>query len=793
VTPRARLHVVVVEAYDGLMEPLTDEPEAHAARLGSGLPLDELAEAMPARVSVLHWEPWRELERRGQLFTTWAPVPATRATEGPPPRPPSPWHSAEVIEHAIPATDPGDDRDLAARKPSLRGFGILADNDPLVYFGIRLARELAAIHARDPIDLILVPVWGGLGAIVQLERATGLSGTPDVPVVVVATDDSRGRQRVNQEGGWMREAIVRRQMESLTVALADGVLVFGERGARAAREGRLPDAAPPVNIPRRVPAGQLRAIDSHVRVRPTKDRAIPATFLYGTLSPASGALAALDAVRASPERLKLLCCGPDTRFAPMAPRTFQEYWSSRAWVAALERSRAWAWARTRPDTGSFGVRLMADTWDHLPDPWSELARGTFVLVSPAAAEGLAPGEQLPSLALLDDSTPEAISRALIALEAAGPIALEAARAATCAAVSEAHGTRRRADAIGQAATKLRTLASAPPSPQPLDLIARFLLDPRTPLVHQVAPDTGWPGARTPERATLTVIVPCFNVGPLVLDTVASIRASTRPPDELIIVDDGSTDEATLRALSSIGADAVRGGPPVTLVRTANHGLAAARNNGLARATCNHVAFLDADDLIEPDYFALALGVLERWPRLGGVAAWSVIFDENGITGHWNAPQPELPLQLAENCVFVPLLMQTDLLRSLGGFDEGQRYNYEDWELSARLLCAGHPIITIPAYLQRYRVRSDSLYRTMTPVQHQVMRERMFLTHRATVERFALELAMLLESGLGRRKFTPSEQDGVRSRFDVARWLRAGSGVLNDMVRGFRRSRSAGPT
>jgi hypothetical protein len=127
-----------------------------------------------------------------------------------------------------------------------------------------------------------------------------------------------------------------------------------------------------------------------------------------------------------------------------------------------------------------------------------------------------------------------------------------------------------------------------------------------------------------------------------------------------------------------------------------------------------------------------------------VAAFSVCFGPEGPVGFWNPPQPELPFLFVENCVIVPCVTRTALLRSLGGYDAGQRFNYEDWELAVRLLAAGWPIVTIPAYLARYRVRPDSLLRTLTPAQNQTMRERLLATHRETASRFAVEIAMQIE-------------------------------------------------
>jgi hypothetical protein len=118
---------------------------------------------------------------------------------------------------------------------------------------------------------------------------------------------------------------------------------------------------------------------------------------------------------------------------------------------------------------------------------------------------------------------------------------------------------------------------------------------------------------------------------------------------------------------------------------------------------------------------------------------------------------------------VPCMMRTETLRKLGGYDGQQRYNYEDWELSVRLLAAGYPIITIPLYLQQYRVRSDSLLRTMTAVQHQVMREALFVKHRDTLTRFAVEVTALIESEFARQAYdrdAAGKRGAPRSRLEA---------------------------
>jgi glycosyltransferase involved in cell wall biosynthesis len=109
---------------------------------------------------------------------------------------------------------------------------------------------------------------------------------------------------------------------------------------------------------------------------------------------------------------------------------------------------------------------------------------------------------------------------------------------------------------------------------------------------------------TPNVVPVTAIVPCFNAGPLLRRSLDSIFIQSRTIDEVIVVDDGSTD----------GSAAVAAEYPVRLLRhERNRGASAARNAGLRAATHDLIAWLDADDCWDPEHCETVVPLLIEHP------------------------------------------------------------------------------------------------------------------------------------------------------------------------------------
>jgi hypothetical protein len=134
--------------------------------------------------------------------------------------------------------------------------------------------------------------------------------------------------------------------------------------------------------------------------------------------------------------------------------------------------------------------------------------------------------------------------------------------------------------------------------------------------------------------TASIIVPSYNVAATLRETLTALLAQTFSDYEVVIVDDGSTDETALIA-ESFTSD-----PRVRLVQQRNRGLAGARNTGIADSSGVFIGFCDADDIWEPTKLATHVAHLQQRSDIGVSYSGSALIDEAGkLTGM--AQQPRL--------------------------------------------------------------------------------------------------------------------------------------------------------
>jgi glycosyltransferase involved in cell wall biosynthesis len=195
------------------------------------------------------------------------------------------------------------------------------------------------------------------------------------------------------------------------------------------------------------------------------------------------------------------------------------------------------------------------------------------------------------------------------------------------------------------------------------------------------------------------VIPVRNGGDFVADAIKSVYDQTALPGEVIVVDDGSTDE-TLAVLQEFAA-----WPGFRSVRTAHIGPGPARNTGVSRAHGAYIAFLDHDDIWRPEKlerqleefrptWGMSFTAYERSSQLGSelvrLDTWS------------SDPRAVLTLLVADNRIAPStVLIRRETLETAGRFDEGV-FAGEDWLAWLRVAAAGNEIGYLPEPLTVYR-------------------------------------------------------------------------------------------
>jgi glycosyltransferase involved in cell wall biosynthesis len=236
------------------------------------------------------------------------------------------------------------------------------------------------------------------------------------------------------------------------------------------------------------------------------------------------------------------------------------------------------------------------------------------------------------------------------------------------------------------------------------------------------------GSTTPDAS---IIIPFYNMARWLPQTLESARAQTHANTEIIVVDDGSTDPASIAMIEELERD-----PSIRIVRKRNGGLGDARNFGIAQARARYVVPLDADDLLHPTFVAKTLHAARQPSHSGRPLAMVTTIvaafpDPPGTID--NAPWVWLPLGLerdmlpaANVCSCCVALIDKDAINQVGGYDTWLT-SYEDWDFYCALASRGYRCEMVPERLIYYRQRQESMRHEIG--EPNLARFRALITHR----------------------------------------------------------------
>lgn len=201
---------------------------------------------------------------------------------------------------------------------------------------------------------------------------------------------------------------------------------------------------------------------------------------------------------------------------------------------------------------------------------------------------------------------------------------------------------------------------------------------------------------------LSIIIPCYNMGAYLQETLDSITSYPNPNDyEIIIVNDGSTDQQTIELLKSLDQQGF------FVLNQVNMGLGKARNNGIKLAKGEYILPLDADNKIRHSYISESITLFEQDVSIDVIYSNKQNFEKkNNIA---IVPDFNFPLLCHKNYIDACAVFRKSIWEKVNGYDENMPVmGYEDWDFWLRISLQGSNFRHINIIGYDYRVRETSM-------------------------------------------------------------------------------------
>ncbi len=219
---------------------------------------------------------------------------------------------------------------------------------------------------------------------------------------------------------------------------------------------------------------------------------------------------------------------------------------------------------------------------------------------------------------------------------------------------------------------------------------------------------------------VSVVIACHNDGKYLDEAINSVLKQTYDDVQIIVVDDGSTEENTVRLVEEFER------PKTKLIRTAHNGLAIARNTGIAACESKYVLPLDADDKIKETYVEKAVGIMQADERIGIVYCKAELFGAE--FGPWELQPYRFPEILHGNMIFCSALFRRSDWEKVSGYNPNMVYGWEDYDFWLSLIELGREVCCIPESLFCYRRRPDSMIGKMSDEHVALSYSQLFRNH-----------------------------------------------------------------
>lgn len=291
------------------------------------------------------------------------------------------------------------------------------------------------------------------------------------------------------------------------------------------------------------------------------------------------------------------------------------------------------------------------------------------------------------------------------------------------------------------------------------------------------------------QTTISVLIPAYNAADFILDALDSVSEQTRPPEQIIVVDDGSTDNTA----ELVQRWSIEKCVAVDLIRQENKGLPGARNRGIQASTLDLIALLDADDLYFPNHLAEMERIICSQPGIIAAFSHGITFGPAGTDSQLSARAKAIAAASSVNDSGVYILCEK-LYRSLlpgnyimpsgfifrreaalgiGMFDESMRY-IEDRDFMLRLSKKGS-FAFLDQVTARARVHGDNIThpKNITRNTYYVLRVLEKALDQAKEHGLNEQELLLTRAEFRRTAYLltyASSSDGLKAYMQAMRWL-----------------------
>jgi glycosyltransferase involved in cell wall biosynthesis len=200
-------------------------------------------------------------------------------------------------------------------------------------------------------------------------------------------------------------------------------------------------------------------------------------------------------------------------------------------------------------------------------------------------------------------------------------------------------------------------------------------------------------------ALVSIIIPCYNQGKFIEETVKSVLLQTYINFEIIIVNDGSTDPYTIDLLKNKTWENTR------IININNAGVANARNVGIANSKGKYILPLDGDDLIANTYLEKAVQILEANEDIKVVTSEVRYFGK--MNSLFNLPEFSITGLMGQNLLVCTSMYRRTDFDATNGYNTNMNDGFEDWDFWLSLIKPGEKIYKIKEVLFFYRINRRS--------------------------------------------------------------------------------------